>query len=283
MERETGVIWGSVASYTVLLRSMSFYQVVFNVFLLIPLGVYIRYYLSDRSKWYCALIIGFFVSFFFEITQRTGLFGIFACPYRLFDVDDLMLNTLGSTLGYFLAPMILFFIPNKEKIQAKDLQYRNVQQATYGIQLIELLIHVAIAKFITGIFVSDEAFALFYMGLFSVVLFLLIVVMPLVMKGVTIGGAILRVRTTEVYNLLPNLMKRYFIVVLPYLFSKLAISMAQYTGDDTLMILLGFGLWLSSMLMWIVLFVHIFVKWMKKANAPFFNDFAGIKIERRRK
>ncbi len=35
-----------------------------------------------------------------EFGQFSGLFFIFKGSYRLFEVDDLILNTLGSMLGY---------------------------------------------------------------------------------------------------------------------------------------------------------------------------------------
>lgn len=34
--------------------------------------------------------------------QGTGVFGFFKCLYRLFDVDDLMLNTSGAVLGFLV-------------------------------------------------------------------------------------------------------------------------------------------------------------------------------------
>ncbi len=42
-------------------------------------------------------------SLFLEIAQGTGLFGIYPCPYRSFDVDDLITNTLGALAGAALA------------------------------------------------------------------------------------------------------------------------------------------------------------------------------------
>ena len=35
-----------------------------------------------------------------ELSQLTGLFGLYDCPYRQFDVDDLILNVLGIALGW---------------------------------------------------------------------------------------------------------------------------------------------------------------------------------------
>ncbi|MCR5684954.1 MAG: VanZ family protein [Lachnospiraceae bacterium] len=75
-----------------------FCQVMFNVVMMVPLGMFLEYCLGlDIRK---AILVSFAVTAFIEIGQLTGLFFIFKGSYRLFDVDDLMLNTLGSLLGY---------------------------------------------------------------------------------------------------------------------------------------------------------------------------------------
>ncbi|GAA0226871.1 hypothetical protein GCM10008921_09530 [Metaclostridioides mangenotii] len=63
-----------------------------------PLGISLRYFFKRNLKQ--TLIITFLVSLFFELTQLTGLYGIYIAPYRIFDVDDLMLNKLGGYIGY---------------------------------------------------------------------------------------------------------------------------------------------------------------------------------------
>ena len=62
------------------------YVVVFNFLLTLPLGVYIKYFFN--KKWYQTIIYSFLFSLFFELTQLSGLYGIYPRPYRLFDVDD---------------------------------------------------------------------------------------------------------------------------------------------------------------------------------------------------
>ncbi|HEY4599756.1 MAG TPA: VanZ family protein [Cerasibacillus sp.] len=280
IERETGIIWSSLASYHVLLRAPSVYQVVFNILLLLPLGVYLRYYFVKKSKWFYAVMIGFLVSLFFEITQRTALFGYFECPYRLFDVDDLIMNTLGATIGFFIAPMILFFIPSKSRIREVDIKHQSDKHATYGIQVIELFINISISKFVTGLFTTNDGPALISIIVFSLMLLLTMVVIPLFSNGFTIGGLILRVRIKQKPKLFSSLMNRYLIIVLPYLYSQLANSILQYPSEDVLVILLGILLVLSSFLIWFILFLHIIVKWYKKAARPFFNDYANIEMER---
>lgn len=278
IQRETGVIWSSPSSWLVLLRARSFYQVIFNIFLLLPLGVYLRYFLSERSKWYYALFLGFFLSLFFEVTQRTALFGYFECPYRLFDVDDLIMNTLGSMLGFFLAPMILYFLPSKEAIKERDLSYQLQNQATYGIQLLEVLIHLIVSNFIAAMFAKNEMLPLAEVLVFSLVFFILTVIIPLITNGRTLGGEILRIKQVRV-NLL-GLLKRYLILILPYLLAGLSNTLTIYQGDDILIVLLGLGLTLLSFIIWFAIFTYLIWKWFRKERRPYFNDYAEIDLVR---
>ena len=58
----------------------------------------------------------FLLSLFFELTQLTGLYFIYSRPYRLFDVDNLMINTLGGILGYFIKNKLKVLLPSREEI-----------------------------------------------------------------------------------------------------------------------------------------------------------------------
>ena len=51
------------------------YIVIFNFILTLPYGVYLRYYFN--KKWYQTIIYTFFLSLFFELTQLSGLYGIY--------------------------------------------------------------------------------------------------------------------------------------------------------------------------------------------------------------
>ena len=53
----------------------------------------------------------FLLSLFFELTQLTGLNFIYPRQYRLFDVDNLMINTLGGILGYFIMNKLKVLLP----------------------------------------------------------------------------------------------------------------------------------------------------------------------------
>lgn len=89
-------------------------QTLFNVVMFIPLGIFLKYWLNiDLKK---ILLIGFCVSLFLELTQLTGLYGIYS-PYRLFDIDDLMVNTLGVFIGYLASNTINAHLISYEKLE----------------------------------------------------------------------------------------------------------------------------------------------------------------------
>lgn len=51
-----------------------------------------------RRPW-VIVALGGLSSLLIELTQLTGTWGLYPCPYREFDVDDLILNTAGVAIG----------------------------------------------------------------------------------------------------------------------------------------------------------------------------------------
>lgn len=86
---------------------------------LIPFGIYLHYYFKCSLK--KTVLLTFLLSLFFELTQLSGLYFIYPRGYRLFDVDDLILNTLGGFIGFFIASLLLKFLPNRKEIDEKAL------------------------------------------------------------------------------------------------------------------------------------------------------------------
>ncbi len=84
-------------------------QVALNVLLFAPLGFFLRV-LGGRGILIAGLV-GFATSGIIETTQLTGVWGIFPCAYRVFDVDDLIANTGGALLGSILA----FVVPAQHR------------------------------------------------------------------------------------------------------------------------------------------------------------------------
>lgn len=110
----------NVSSHLEIITTQVFYVAAFNIILTIPFGIYLRYYFE--CKWYKVLLYGFFLSLFFELTQLSGLYGIYPRPYRLFDVDDLILNTMGTFIGYLITPILAWVLPSRKKLDEKSFE-----------------------------------------------------------------------------------------------------------------------------------------------------------------
>lgn len=89
------------------LTDFALLQIVFNVLLFLPLGFFLR--VLGRRGVAVALVAGLATSLLIETTQLTGVWGIFPCAYRMFDVGDLLTNTTGAVLGSLLA----FLVPQR--------------------------------------------------------------------------------------------------------------------------------------------------------------------------
>ncbi|GCF93671.1 teicoplanin resistance protein VanZ [Enterococcus florum] len=107
-------------TYLPALRQSVFLEPVFNIFLVFPFGIYGRYYF--RFSWKKTIFLSFCLSLFFELTQLSGLYFIYPRPYRLFDVNDLLHNTLGGALGYFCAPLFTFFLPTRSELDHESFE-----------------------------------------------------------------------------------------------------------------------------------------------------------------
>lgn len=118
--------FGDRSTYKAALLQPVFTQAVFNVMLTFPFGVFLRYYF--KASFMQTVLASFCLSLFFEISQLSGLFFIYPGPYRLFDVDDLFLNTLGGSIGYVFAPLMQLFFPSRDSIDRRT--FREAQRVS---------------------------------------------------------------------------------------------------------------------------------------------------------
>ncbi|WP_166828432.1 VanZ family protein [Brevibacterium limosum] len=102
-------------SVRTLMTNPAVLQVALNIILFVPLGWFVRQ-LAGRGI-VVATMTGLAASALIEITQITGIWGLYSCAYRVFDVDDLMMNTLGAVLGS-LASLLL--LRRREGLQEVD-------------------------------------------------------------------------------------------------------------------------------------------------------------------
>ncbi|MGO3796870.1 MAG: VanZ family protein, partial [Pauljensenia sp.] len=109
------------------LRSSVFLQAVLNVAFFVPFGV-----IGTRNlRWRTSVVVGLaaLVSVGIEVTQAVGIPFLYPCPYRVADVDDIILNTTGSLLGVLLAPVLLWWMPSARSLSRGRLQPRPVTAA----------------------------------------------------------------------------------------------------------------------------------------------------------
>lgn len=132
--KETSVDLNRPSQYIYFLKERAVLQVLFNILLTVPFGMFMRYYF--RLRWFSCLAASFALSLFFEVTQVTGIYGYFDHPYRLFDVDDLMTNTLGGMVGYLVAQLLAVKLPRMDKLDASlDLSTKRVSYTRRAIAL----------------------------------------------------------------------------------------------------------------------------------------------------
>ena len=74
-------------------------ELIFNIFLLSPIGFFISLY-DDRVRWKNAACLGMLVSLVIEICQ-------FLTRRGIFELTDLIENTIGVVLGYIFLKFVL--------------------------------------------------------------------------------------------------------------------------------------------------------------------------------
>ena len=184
--RESSFVINEPTTYLKAIKEPCFYTVIFNIFMTIPFGMYLRYYFKCNFK--KTLFISFILSLFFELTQLTGLYGLYPYPYRVFDVDDLIMNTLGGIIGYFIMGFVDNFLPTREKIDEDSLEAGEVVSGFRRITMFSLdcFLYILIFAFIS-LFISNK-----YIPLIVFVIYFIIY--PYFKNGQTLGSRFLNVR-----------------------------------------------------------------------------------------
>lgn len=185
---KSSFIWNDPSTYLTALKEEYFYQVFYNILLTIPFGIYLRYYFNCSFK--KTFILTFLLTLFFEGTQLSGLYGIYPRPYRLFDIDDLFLNTLGGIIGYGITPLLSHFMPDRKTLD--ELSYRKGKKIS--------ILRRSMASWIDLFSVGVITFLLSLIGIknfflqyiFSIILIFMIV--PIFCKGYTFGKNLMNIK-----------------------------------------------------------------------------------------
>lgn len=185
--RETPFILTKPSTYVKALIDPSFYTVAFNIFMFVPFGMYLRYYFKKDIrgviKW------GFLLSLFFELTQLSGLYFIYPRNYRLFDVDDLLMNTLGSVIGFYIMGLFKRVLPSRDAIDNRTREKAKIVSGFRRFMIfdVDMFIFGCIWMFIYIFFTKS----LYFLLIFYVIYYVLI---PSIWNGKTLGSKFLNVR-----------------------------------------------------------------------------------------
>jgi glycopeptide antibiotics resistance protein len=115
-------------------------QLLLNIAFFIPLGFAL--YRWARWKAYAVIPAGFLISLFIETSQLTGMWHLYPCAYRQFDVDDLVTNTLGAVIGCLVAWIYGLFVPPRRLADSNEINMRPT------------LLHRAVAFVIDVVFIG---------------------------------------------------------------------------------------------------------------------------------
>ncbi len=173
------------STYISLFTTNKIIEPLFNVLLTIPFGIYLRYYFN--KGWFTTIFYTFLLSLFLELTQLTGLYYIYPRPYRMFDVNDLITNSLGGFIGFIITPIFAHFLPSTLELEEEVL--RQSKDVTFSRRFIGYLLDILIIG-IPLFFLRNK---LNYLVLFSIIV-LYFALSLIIFKGQTIGKKIVNIK-----------------------------------------------------------------------------------------
>ena len=193
-----------------LMNLSSFYVPLFNILLTIPFGMYLKYFFKyDLKK---TILASFLLSMFFELTQLSGLYFIYPRNYRLFDVDDLILNTFGGICGYIIFRPFNNILPKREEIDSKALEKgKNVSSFRKSTAFIFDLVLCGIFSTIIYLITRNSG----YSFIVSIIIYYFIV--PLFMSGQTLADKYLNIKVVDYnnnYNVFRTMYRRLLFIII---------------------------------------------------------------------
>lgn len=223
------LILNNPKTYLSALMHPSSYIVLYNILLTVPFGVYLCYYF--KKDWKQTTFQAFLLSLFFELTQLSGLYFIYPRGYRLFDVDDLILNTLGGLIGYALGKLLTKFLPSRDKIEEDS--YRLGQRVSF---LKRMMMHTM--DFI--LFMIFSILIIPKVKYFGVCFLIYFVILPLLFKGKTLGGMFfhLKIVTEDEENIkFLRLLSREVLAIFIYICAPMIMLWALFNSGTSSVII----------------------------------------------
>lgn len=245
-------------TYVRALKHGTFYVPAFNVLMLVPFGIYLRYYFKCSLKKTIAFTA--LLSLIFELIQLSGLFFIYSGPYRLCDIDDIIQNTLGGIIGYYIGGIASLILPKREKLDEAAL--KKGKEVPGLRRMLAFLIDIFIINIVNAILKVILPFS------FVVIFILYFTIIP-IWKGNTIGSKILKFHfEIENNNIMKLLLRSLGILIYFYGFPKLVkYIMNIFAGNITTLeiTLIYFALMLTLGIYFIITVIII----LKNKRFPF--------------
>lgn len=190
--RESDAVLSQPRTWLTVFNSNAFLTTLFNLFLTMPFGMYLRYYF--RCGWKRTLVYSLLLSLFFELTQLSGLYFIYPGSYRLFDVDDLIVNTCGSMIGFVLARIAMRFLPSREELDRESfVRGRRISLLRRIVAFIYDEIAYAVL-FIVVFLIWTANFGTMSIWIYALIWLAYFALCPIVLRGQTIGHRLTKLR-----------------------------------------------------------------------------------------
>ena len=222
-----------------------------------PFGVYLRYYFC--YNWRKTLRLSFLLSLFFELTQLSGLYFIYPGSYRLFDVDDLIVNTAGSMIGFALAGPVSHLLPTRQELDT--VSFRRGASISFTRRVFSFLADMACLTFASGILaVVVVSFGITLSIQWMPVLFIAYFgLLPILLHGQTPGKRLTRMRIVQRNDNTAHWYQyflRYGLLIAglvgaPYYLNRLLFILMDVLHLDSLASLVLHGLLIGGYLFWL--------------------------------
>lgn len=227
--KESHFVISDPKSYLSLINS-AFFHTVLNVAMTVPFGIYMRYYFGCNKK--KTILFSFLLSLFFELTQLSGLYFIYPGSYRLFDIDDLLANTLGGLLGYLIMKPIIKILPSRTEID--KVSYQRGQSISLVRRTVAFGIDVLCIGLLSLLF---GTLVPYFRSNGTILVFLLyFILIPGLTHGLTLGKMVMRIRivnkdgaNAQLYQYLIKYGVIAFVYgILPYLLKEGLALLTEY-------------------------------------------------------
>ena len=213
------------------------------------------------------IISSFILSAFFEFTQVTRLYGIYPKPYRLCDIDDLILNTLGGVVGYLWMLDLEKRLPKREELER--LAYKKGEDVSFlrriTLFFLDLFLYIILTIFAKG-----------WHPILNFIIYFTII--PIFYQNKTLGSSFLNIKITKTKNTILYYFRPYFIyfyyLLLPYGIFYIATIIGHYITYSNIAIIFYLSIVIIVFLFYIV---NIFLVMIHKSR--FYDTLFSVKLE----